>query len=111
VRLNRITAALLSVLAAQSVAYSAPAETIIQKGGGEFYMVPTDEATQLFNKNNFGYYAIPPSPNIQKVDRKVITKRTVTRKKTSHSKAVVNKPVTTVESAESIYLRLENKNK
>lgn len=108
-RLNRITAALFSILAVQSVAYGAPAETIIQKGGGEFYMVPTDEATQLFNRNNFGYYAITPSPNIQAVRRKATAKRTVTKKQ-SLSKPVVNKPITTVESAESIYLRLENKN-
>jgi len=110
VRVNRITAALLSVLASQSVAYGAPTESIIQKGGGEFYMVPTAEANRLFNTNNFGYYAIPPSLNVKTSVRRSTVKRKVVAKKTV-SKPVVNKPVTTVEPAESIYLRLESKNK
>ncbi|HCM9477166.1 TPA: hypothetical protein N5N91_004368 [Enterobacter roggenkampii] len=109
-RVKRISAVLLSILASQSVAYGAPTESIIQKGGGEFYMVPTGEADKLFNSNNFGYYAIPPSLNAKPSIRSTSVKRSVVRKKTV-SKPVVNKPVTTVESAESIFLRLESKNK
>ncbi len=108
-RLNRITAALLSVLATQSAAYSAPAETVIQKGGGEFYMVPIVEANRVFNANNFGYYAISPTPNTKPVRKPTRNRAAV--KKTPISKPVVNKPVATVESAESIFLRLENQKK
>lgn len=107
-KFNKITVALLTV-AAHAASGCALADTIIQKVGGDFYIVSNEEAKKLFNQNNFGFFAIAPSSNV--IPKRIEPKRvhSAFSKKSAHSKPVINRPVTAIEPAESIFLRMEKK--
>ncbi|EAB8175186.1 hypothetical protein D6T31_23475 [Salmonella enterica subsp. enterica] len=119
-KLNRITASLLTVIGSQLLAQPAFADRIIQRPSGAFYIVSDLEASQAFDRNNFGFFALPPSVNTasyKSVGKGVAKKRVAKHKpvKVSVQCPPVNcpvvpvKPVTTIEPAESIFLRLEQK--
>lgn len=107
-KINKITAAIFTVIA-HTVTCNAFADTIIQKGSGDFYIVSNEEANKLFNRNNFGFFAVPPSPNVIPKNKPLKHVRPASSRKTAPVKPVINRPVTTVEPAESIFLRLEKK--
>lgn len=107
-KFNKITVALLTVIA-HAASVSAFADTIIQKAGGDFYIVSNEEANKLFNSNNFGFYAIAPSPIASPTSKRHKRVHSSVKKTTAPTKSVINRPVTTIESAESIFLRLEKK--
>ena len=119
-KLNRITASLITVMTSQMLAQPAFADRIIQRPSGAFYIVSDQEASQVFDRNNFGFFALQPSVNYPtyKSSGKGASKKRATRTKSVkpavqcppvECPVVPVKPVTTVESAESIFLRLENK--
>ncbi|EMG4509562.1 hypothetical protein V2X80_004255 [Salmonella enterica] len=119
-KLNRITASLITVMTSQMLAQPAFADRIIQRPSGAFYIVSDQEASQVFDRNNFGFFALPPSVNYPTYRSlgKGASKKRATRTKSVkpavqcppvECPVVPVKPVTTVESAESIFLRLENK--
>lgn len=97
----------------------AMADQIIQKPYGAFYIVSDKEVSKIFDRNNFGFFVLSPSLNQKPV--KVSTRKVKQggTKKAPLPKGIVYsstncmqapaKPVTTIEPAESIYLRLEKK--
>jgi len=118
-KLNRIMAALITAMGTQAITLpAARADQIIQKPYGAFYIVSDQEAKALFDRNNFGFFALPPSVSAPVHSVPVKAKKS-NRKKPAPKKSVVCppancpvtplKPVTTVEPAESIFLRLEKK--
>lgn len=119
-KLNRITASLITVIGSQILAQPAFADRIIQRPSGAFYIVSDLEASQVFDRNNFGFFALPPSKNQpaqKRFHKGVSKKRAVTSKPVKSGvqchpvdcPAISVKPVTTIEPAESIFLRLEKK--
>lgn len=120
-KLNKIMMSLITVLGSNMLAQSAIADRIIQKPYGAFYIVSDQEASQIFDRNNFGFFVIPPSVNYRPVAAPVKkTKMRSAKKPVAKNAATCPpancpvtplKPVTTVEPADSIFLRLENKNK
>lgn len=126
-KLNKIMASLVTVMGAQMLITSAYADRIIQRPTGAFYIVSDQEATKAFDRNNYGFFMLPPSPTntitTAPTPRKSHKKKSV-KKSQPQKKAIKKetpcvpvecpvaprKPVTTVEPAESIFLRLE-KNK
>lgn len=107
-KINKITVALLAVIAHASSS-SALADTIIQRVGGDFYIVSNEDANKLFDKNNFGFFAVAPSLNVIPEKKHPKSVLSAISKKVTSSKPVINRPVTTIEPAESIFLRLEKK--
>ncbi|ECC3269536.1 hypothetical protein YB29_003830 [Salmonella enterica subsp. enterica] len=124
-KLNKVMASLITVMGAQVLTGYAQADRIIQRPAGTFYIVSDQEASQAFDRNNFGFFMLSPSTNLPVYDaapvRQKHTKKSV-HKPTSHKTTTKPapcvpvecpvtpaKPVTTIEPAESIYLRLENK--
>ncbi|MBB6117761.1 hypothetical protein F4826_004740 [Rahnella inusitata] len=107
-KFNKITAALLTVIA-HTASSNAFADTIIQKGGGDFYIVSNQEADALFNANNFGFFAVAPSPIVSTKSKPHARIYSAAKKKAARIAPVINHPVANVESAESIFLRLEKK--
>ncbi|PXW50354.1 hypothetical protein DFO55_12425 [Grimontella sp. AG753] len=122
---NRLAVALLVIIGSQMLGNTAFADRIIQRQSGAFYIVSDQEAAMAFDRNNFGFFVLPPSVNTPPytgVVNKAAKKRAY---KSKPVKAPVNctqakcpstpakpshvKPVTTVESADSIFLRLEKK--
>ncbi|MEL6008248.1 hypothetical protein J4Z08_21215 [Citrobacter portucalensis] len=121
-KLNRITASLITVLGSNMLVMPAIADRIIQKPSGAFYIVSDQEASSIFDRNNFGFFSLPPSVNYPTYTRpakakakKVHVKKAAAKKQVQCAPvscpATPVKPVTTVESADSIFLRLEKKNK
>lgn len=119
-KLNRITASLITVMTSQMLAQPAFADRIIQRPSGAFYIVSDQEASQVFDRNNFGFFALPPSVNYPtyRSSGKGASKNEQREPSLLNRQlqcppvecpVVPVKPVTTVESAESIFLRLENK--
>lgn len=126
-KLNKIMASLVTVMGAQMLITSAYADRIIQRPTGAFYIVSDQEATKAFDRNNYGFFMLTPSPTIaittspthRKSHKKKSVKKVHIPKKTINKETpcvpvecpvAPRKPVTTVEPAESIFLRLE-KNK
>lgn len=118
-KLNRIMATLVTAMGAHALTLpAARADQIIQKPYGAFYIVSDQEAAALFDRNNFGFFAMPPSVNppvksapvkyAKKTNRKKPIKKDVACPPAKCPVTPV-KPVTTVEPAESIFLRLEKK--
>lgn len=124
-KLNKVMASLVTVMGTQAMMGYAHADRIIQRPAGEFYIVSDQEASQAFDRNNFGFFVIPPSLN-QPVYNSAPARQTHAKKpaRKSKSKKTANqpapcvpvecpvtpvKPVTTIEPAESIFLRLEKK--
>ncbi|EAT0258225.1 hypothetical protein EXO80_25475 [Salmonella enterica] len=122
-KLNRITASLLTVIGSHLLAQPAFADRIIQRPSGAFYIVSDLEASQAFDRNNFGFFALPPSvnPPLYKSAGKGVAKKRIAKRKPVKAPVQcppVNcpvvpeksvKPVTTIEPTESIFLRLEQK--
>lgn len=120
-KLNKIAASLFTMMGYQFIApQAALADRIIQQPYGAFYIVSDQEAHQLFDRNNFGFFALPPSLNQptriapakkqpKKVSVKKASKKTPAACPPANCPVTPVKPVATVESAESIFLRLEKK--
>ncbi|STQ07402.1 Uncharacterised protein [Enterobacter cloacae] len=70
-KLNRITASLITVMTSHMLAQPAFADRIIQRPSGAFYIVSDQEASQVFDRNNFGFFALPPSVNYQPIKAQV----------------------------------------
>ena len=107
---------LMTVIGTQLLAGYANADRIIQRPTGDFFIVSNKEAAQVFDRNNFGFFVLPPSPDTP-VDNRIHSPKKYkskaaikTLKNTSIQCVPVKcpvKPVTTIEPAESIFLRLE----
>ncbi|EOC0020579.1 hypothetical protein [Cronobacter sakazakii] len=120
-RLNKIMASLITVMGSQLLIPGALADKIIQKPYGAFYIVSDQEAAKVFDRNNFGFFVLPPSVNSRpttatvKKSKKHGVKKAVSRKTVTcppvNCPVTQAKPVTTIEPAESIYLRLEKNKK
>lgn len=122
-KLNKVMASLITVMGTQVLTGYAYADRIIQRPAGAFYIVSDEEAAQAFDRNNFGFFMLPPTPDKSAYNRvpsqKKHTKKTVSKsqKKQTTTKpapcvpvecpVIPAKPVTTIEPAESIFLRLE----
>lgn len=120
----KITMPMITVIATLGVAHLSYADRVIQRPSGEFFIVSDYEAAQVFEKNNWGLIILPPTTNKAVNNNLKITKKRVKHKRISGADATKckereckpkqnkqhqQKPVTTVESAESIFLRLEQK--
>ncbi|EFC7227623.1 hypothetical protein CS048_002948 [Escherichia coli] len=115
----RLMTSLMTVIGTQLLAGYANADRIIQRPTGDFFIVSNKEAAQVFDRNNFGFFVLPPSPGTP-VDNRIHSPKKYkskaaikTLKNTSIQCVPVKcpvspvKPVTTIEPAESIFLRLE----
>lgn len=119
---NQIVKASLIAAASGSCLFnSAMADRIIQQPTGVFVIVSEKEAQAVFSQNKSTFLTAPPTQTIQQNRQPTVTKK---KRKSAHTVAEkskpkkqptgkkLKKPVTTVESADSIYLRLmENKPK
>lgn len=125
-KLNQITASLLFTACSQLFALPASADRIIQKVSGDFYIVSDRDAYRVYDQNGMGLFRLAPSINLPYEQHEGVQRQKHRISKTTVSNPVVgniydtgvNKkskptpkanPVTTVESAESIFLRLEKK--
>ncbi|EOR7867376.1 hypothetical protein FYL99_RS20095 [Escherichia coli] len=122
-KLNKVMASLITVMGTQVLTGYAYADRIIQRPAGAFYIVSDEEAARAFDRNNFGFFMLPPTPD-KPVYNRVPSERkhtkiaaTKSHRKQSTTKpapcvpvecpVMLAKPVTTIEPAESIFLRLE----
>ncbi|MFS7223140.1 hypothetical protein AB6896_00190 [Rahnella inusitata] len=120
-KINKIMASLIAVMGSQLCSQIALADQIIQKPYGAFYIVNDHDAEQIFDRNNFGFFVIPPSVDTRPVIKPMRKTKKHNVKKLASKKTEqcppTNcpvkplKPVTTVEPAESIFLRLESMKK
>lgn len=120
----KITMPMITVIATLGVAHLSYADRIIQRPSGEFFIVSDYEAAQVFQKNSWGLIILPPTTNKAVNNTSKNSPRRAKNKRISgphapkckvpecelkQNKQHQQKPVTTVESAESIFLRLEQK--
>ncbi|HDS3501270.1 TPA: hypothetical protein QIR73_002139 [Enterobacter cloacae] len=122
-KLNKVMASLITVMGTQVLTGYAYADRIIQRPAGAFYIVSDEEAAQAFDRNNFGFFMLPPTPD-KPVYNRASSQKKHTKKAASKSQkkqtttkpapcvpvecpVIPAKPVTTIEPAESIFLRLE----
>ena len=113
-KLKKVVAAIGTVLGSQILMPNALADRIIQRPTGAFYIVSNKEASDTYDRNTSGLFRLPPSSNTHFILPAAVSSKTKSnsaRQKPSVKHTKSRKPVTTVEPAESIYLRLEKKNK
>ncbi|WP_240725562.1 hypothetical protein [Escherichia sp. E5028] len=109
----------MTVISTQLLAGYANADRVIQRPAGDFFIVSDKEAAQVFDRNNFGFFVLPPTPDARLNNRihapKKHTSKAVRKAPTKKSTecepikcpASPVMPTTTIEPAESIFLRLE----
>lgn len=118
--MNRIAASLTTVIGSLLVLQHANADRIIQRPSGLFYIVSNMEASQTFDRNSSGFFALAPTKNhpTQKSTVRNTAKNQVVKNKqmeTAEKCLPVSCPAVPVTTdkktapSESIYLRLENK--